>query len=145
MRRLIVLFAAFASTGWASDHEKPIFHVEPQYRSTFSHEGTLVVGDKLHFTFTKLAANEHFLVNRCGVPCNTSKVVFQADGANVGDAQQTFNVVEDGTYYFWVQRVLEGGETGPSFIDKFNSHDAHFDATFKTGSLVSGDFEHRKP
>jgi hypothetical protein len=145
MRRFVVLFAAVATTVWASSHDKPIFHIEPQNRFTFSHDGTLVAGDKVHLTFTKLASNDLFLINRCGVPCNTSKVVFQLNGAHAGDAQQTFDVQENGLYYFWIQRVLDNGENGPSFIDKFNAHGAHFDATFTTGSIVSGDFEHHNP
>jgi hypothetical protein len=145
MRRLVVLFAAVATTAWAASHEKPTFHIEPQNRFTFSHDGTLVTGDKVQLTFTKLASNDHFLINRCGVPCNTSKVVFQVDGAHAGVAQQTFDVQENGVYYFWIQRVLDGGETGPSFIDKFNALGTHFDAVFTTGSTVSGDFEHHKP
>lgn len=119
------------------------FHVERKNQFTFGHSGTLVAGDRVNLKFVKLSPNDGFLINKCGTPCNTSKVVFYIEGKELAQGERSFEVKEDGTYYFWIQRTLDSGEAGPSHIDKFDAEGMRFKATFMTSSIVFGDLERR--
>ncbi len=99
------------------------------------------MGDIVHVKFTRLSPNDVFYVNKCGVPCNTSKLVFYVEGKELLEGERTFEITEEGRYYFWIQRTLEDGQSGPSHIDKFDANGTQFKATFATGSIVVGELE----
>jgi hypothetical protein len=123
--------------------DAPLFQIEPKNRFTFSHNGNLAVGDIVHVRFTRLSPNDVFHINKCGAPCNTSKLVFLVDGKGLREGERTFEIAEEGRYYFWIQRTLDDGASGPSHIDKFEAKSTQFNAVFATGSIVSGELERR--
>jgi len=124
-----------------SASSRPAFRVEPNYRFTFGPERALPVGAILRFSFTGIKPSETFLVNRCGTPCNTSKVVASVSGAEPPEGDVQLRIQESGEYYLWIQKQLENGETGPVSIDTLESSDTTFSATFSGGTVVTGAME----
>jgi hypothetical protein len=139
MRLSVAIMLSGALFGCASVNNRPAtFQVEPKNRATFSPGRNLPVGAVLKLQVSRLAKEEDFLVNRCGEPCNTSKVVAHINGELPPKGDYVFQVAEAGQYYLWMQKHLDNGEAGPVFIDKFKGDASSFYATFQSGTVVTG-------
>jgi hypothetical protein len=145
MRTPIALVVSAVLAACSATLRNDRFHVEPLNRATFSPGQALPAGATLRIRFERLAKQEVFLINRCGTPCNTSKVVASVQGDDPPAGDFTFTTAESGEYYFWMQKRLDTGETGPVFIDKFSGDASSFAATFKSGTTASGELELHEP
>lgn len=111
--RLLVLSTLFFASSFAYA-EDPVFQLEPSFRATVATTRTLPAGTILKFSAPELKANEALLVQRCGTPCNTAKLVRALRKSNFERSEwQSISLSENGIYYFWIQRQLENGEIGP--------------------------------
>ena len=113
-----------------------VFHIEPTKRFTFTPGRELPQGTVLRVRLEHLGSGQIFLVNRCGEPCNTSKVVAQARGPQEDELTYTF--IESGEYYFWIQQLVDTGESGPMLIEEFTGDAFSFTAKFKGGASAIG-------
>ncbi len=93
---------------------------------------------RLEFAATGLRSNEALILQRCGEPCNTAKVV-RAWGVSdfENDTHQLVTLEEAGMYYFWIQRMLQTGEVGPVFGDSAQSAAYETKVLYTTGTRVS--------
>ncbi len=118
--------------------EVPLFQVEPNMKSTVSPIRHLEPGDTLRFTFDNLKINEVFHVQKCGPQCNTARLVAHWHGECLCDNhREIFTIMEGGEYYFWIRHTLEGGETGPVFIESSKISDSKFKVIFASGTEVT--------
>ncbi len=61
-----------------------------------------------------MGSNDVLIVQRCGMPCNTAKMIRSWRRSSFErEAWQSVLLRESGIYYFWIQRQLENGEIGP--------------------------------
>ena len=108
-RSLLValLIVPLAAVGQDSPFE------EAPNKATMFSRGTLAKGTRLEFSFSNARDNETLLLQRCGEPCDTAKLIqsWRLAAFPVGARLITL-LEEDGQYYFWIQRRLAGGEVG---------------------------------
>jgi hypothetical protein len=149
MRRQIVALIILATAGayllpmtpHALAQKKPpeaVFLLEPKVKATTMATRPLSVGMRLEFVATGLRSNETLILQRCGEPCNTAKVVRSwavSDFEN--DTHQLVTLEEPGMYYFWIQRMLQTGEVGPVFGDSAQSAAYETKVLYTTGTKVS--------
>jgi hypothetical protein len=118
--------------------EAPPFEVEPTSRATVGTTEALPEGTTLRFSAQDFKENEMLLLQRCGNPCNTAKLIRtwrkpDFDGA----AQKSVLLAEAGTYYFWILRTLANGEVGPVLSEGSTFEGAKGRVRFASGTNVS--------
>lgn len=116
---------------------KSDFVIENEFKKTFSPTVDLVTGDILEFQIPYMANNEVFLVQKCGTPCTTAKLIKYWKATDLSKNEKvTFTIVEPGNYYFWIQRKLSGGEVGPVLIKNGQNTDNYFQVNFVSGTII---------
>jgi hypothetical protein len=93
------------SLGCASTQGDPHrVHVEPTRRLTFGPAVEVPPGTAFHILVVSAAPHATILLNRCGVPCNTTTLVafWFSHGYAAGDVL-TRSVDYGGTYYLWIR------------------------------------------
>jgi len=118
--------------------ETPLLQFEPTFKATVALTTPLPVGTKLTFTASDFKPNEVFMLQRCGEPCNTAKmirVIRKVDWqrSNV----QSVEINEAGSYYFWIMRTLENGEVGPVIGESITIDGSSGVVHFASGSTLS--------
>lgn len=112
MQRAVVLLVLLASLG-ALAAAAP-FEVEPTFRATVATTTPLPERTILKFSVRDFKKNEVFMLQRCGDPCNTAKMIRTWRKSDFDDtSQKSVVLTEAGTYYFWIMKTLANGEVGP--------------------------------
>lgn len=122
--------------------EEPPFKVEESYRATVGTTQPLPAGATLKFTTSKLKANEVFMLQRCGEPCNTSKMIRTWRKSDFERTSPRLVVLtEGGEYYFWILQTLENGEVGPVLGEGSTFEGMKGTIRFASGTNVSVEVE----
>nr|WP_315490649.1 hypothetical protein [uncultured Rhodoferax sp.] len=135
--QLLVLTATLTTSLWSLGAEPP-FVIEESYRATVGTTQPLPLGAKLEFSASGIKANEVFMLQRCGEPCNTAKMVRtwkKSDFEN--SSPRSVVLTESGTYYFWILRRLENGETGPVLGERSTFEGMKGTIQFSSGTAIS--------
>ena len=120
----------------------PPFKLEESFKATVGSTKPLPPGTKLTFSSTDLKSNEVLMLQRCGDPCNTAKLIRRWNKVDFDTKpKQVVALAEAGTYYFWIHRTLENGEVGPVFGVRSSFNDLRGTAWFASGTSVSVDVE----
>jgi hypothetical protein len=131
----ICFLLVLLSTGCATPAGK--FSVEPRLGITILPKSELTSGQTIEIRIIKLAEGEHFRLYKCGVPCNTAKHVLTWNKCCFPDVQfKPYEIRENGKHYFWMQRILEDGSSGPVLVDTIIYNDSWTIVTFESGSKV---------
>ena len=107
-----------SATAGSQSAEGAIFKFEPTRKATIFSRVPLSAGDELIISVSGLKDSEVLMLNRCGEPCDTARLIRQWRRQDFG-ASESYKVTlrESGRYYFWIQRRLDSGEVGPVFGD----------------------------
>jgi hypothetical protein len=118
--------------------EEITFALEPTVKATTFSNAAIPEGTKLSFLAKDFKPNETLLLQRCGEPCNTAKVVriWRADEL-VGVTPKEVVVSEAGRYYFWIRKQLPNGETGPVLGEFAESRGKATTVRYASGSVVT--------
>ena len=141
---ILQLLASLALLGasWSVLAGDPPFKLEENFKATVGTTKPLPPGTKLTFSSADLKSNEVFMLQRCGDPCNTAKMIRSWKKVDFdAKPKQVVALAEAGTYYFWILRTLENGEVGPVFGERSSFDDARGTVTFASGTSVSVEVE----
>jgi hypothetical protein len=129
---------ALLGASWSALAEGPPFKLEENFKATVVTTRPLPIGAKLAFSSPDLKPNEVFMLQRCGDPCNTAKMIRTWRRSDFDRNQrQMVALAEAGTYYFWILRTLENGEVGPVFGERSSFDELKGTVTFSSGTSVS--------
>lgn len=114
--------------------QEPPFALEESYKATFGTTKPMQSGTKLSFLAHDFKRNEVFILQKCGEPCNTAKMVRTWRKKDFDQAVGTSVVLsESGSYYFWIMQTLANGEVGPVL-----GVSSVFDGDKETAKFTSG-------
>lgn len=94
-------------------------------------------GTKLDFTAKDFKSNEMLLLQRCGDPCNTAKMVRIWKHRDLAERAQSIILNESGEYYFWIMKTLDNGEVGPVFGESVKGDARTATVQFTSGTVIS--------
>ncbi|QTN28678.1 hypothetical protein HZ993_02155 [Rhodoferax sp. AJA081-3] len=135
--QLLVLTAALTTSLWSFATEPP-FKIEESYGATVGTTQPLPLGAKLEFSASGFKANEVFMLQRCGEPCTTAKMVRTWKKSDFESSSPKLVVLtESGTYYFWILRRLENGESGPVLGERSTFEGMKGTIQFASGTTIS--------
>ena len=141
MHQLVLrLFASIVLVGvsWSALAGDPSFKLEENFKATVVTARPLLIGTKLTFSSPNLKENEVVMLQRCGEPCNTAKMIRSWRKVDFDTNQrQMVTLAEAGTYYFWILRTLDNGEAGPVFGERSSFDELKTTVTFVSGTNVS--------
>lgn len=133
---------ALLGTSWSVLAGDPPFKLEENFKATVGTTKPLLSGTKLTFSSTDLKSNEVLMLQRCGDPCNTAKMIRSWKKVDLdAKPKQVVELAEAGTYYFWILRTLENGEVGPVFGERSSFDGAKGTVAFASGTSVSVEVE----
>jgi hypothetical protein len=114
------------------------FEIEPKNKSSVHTIHALPPGTKLHLKFLEFQSNESLMLQRCGEPCNTAKLIQRWTKNSIPPNSEVPILLEEGgQYYFWIQRRLESGEVGPVFATSSKQEGKWLVVTFNSGTTIS--------
>ena len=110
----------------------------PKNKSSAFSKTDIPAGTNLEFHGDTLKTNETLLVFKCGVPCNTAKLIrtWNANDFPSG-ASALLVVTEPGRYYFWIQKTTPNGEIGPVFGESIDVKGKTYIVHYVSGTTVS--------
>jgi hypothetical protein len=128
----VVVLASFSTL--AADAS---FEVEPTHRATVRTTMPLPEGTTLKFSAQDFNENEMLVLQRCGDPCNSAKMIRTWRKADFkATAQKSVVLAEAGAYYFWILQSLANGEVGPVLGDAANFEGMKGSVRFASGTQV---------
>ena len=114
------------------------FEIEPKNKSSVHTIQALPPGTNLHLKFLEFRDNETLMLQRCGEPCNTAKLIQRWTKSSIpSNSEVPILLQQGGRYYFWIQRRLESGEVGPVFATSSKQDGMWLVVTFNSGTTVS--------
>lgn len=117
--------------------EDAIFQLEPTMKATVAATRQFSVGTKLEFSAKDFKPNELLLLQRCGDPCNTAKMVRIWKPHELATRSQSLILNEPGQYYFWIMKTLDNGEVGPVFGEHVVGDARATTVHFTSGTVIS--------
>jgi hypothetical protein len=117
--------------------EDLIFQLEPTMKATVAATHPFSAGTKLDFAAKNFKPNELLLLQRCGDPCNTAKMVRIWKPHELAKRMQSITLSEPGQYYFWIMKTLDNGEVGPVFGESVTGDARAATVQFTSGTVVS--------
>jgi hypothetical protein len=114
------------------------FEIEPKNKSSVHTLKALPPGTRLHLKFLEFRDNETLMLQRCGEPCNTAKLIQRWTRSSISlNSEVPILLEQGGRYYFWIQRRLESGEVGPVFATSSKRDGRWLVVTFNSGTTIS--------
>ncbi len=118
-----------------------IFELEPDRKASAFTQIPLRAGDVLEFTAHNMKSTEKLILQKCGNPCNTAKVIVKWLESDFQKSEtQWITLPETGDYYFWILKTLENGEVGPVFGKSENNESGVYTVLYLSGTSVSVKF-----
>ena len=117
--------------------EEILFQLEPTMKATVVAATPLSAGTKLEFSAKNFKPNELLLLQRCGNPCNTARMVRTWKPKDLANSTQRISLSEPGQYYFWIMKTLDNGEVGPVFGESVSGDATKATVTFTSGTIIS--------
>ena len=114
------------------------FEIEPKNKSSVHTVQALTPGTKLHLKFLEFGDNETLILQRCGEPCTTAKLIQRWTKRSIPPNSEVPILLEQGgRYYFWIQRRLASGEVGPVFATSSTQDGRWLVVRFNSGTTIS--------
>lgn len=119
------------------DRNTAKFKLEPDLKASAYTQIPLKVGDVLGFTALNIKNTEELIFQKCGVPCNTAKVISEWDASDFQKNEtQWITLTESGHYYFWILKTLENGEIGPVYGESESNQAELYTVHYVSGTSV---------